>query len=479
MPPWFGFSLLNKGVFVKVLLLSPPFLRGYMRNARCDFVSLSGTQWYPLLLGYCGAWLEKCGHNVKLVDAPSYNLDHQTTEKLVIDYKPEWLIVYTGRISEDNDVAFADKLTEQIGCETVIVGPYASTFPKETLKKAKRVKYLITGEFELPVQEIIEGKKHAEISNLVYKDGHEIIQNPEKPYLDTKQLDQIPFLSRFFKKHLDVYKYKTISEPYPFMDIMTGRGCKWGHCTYCLWVNSYVKGPVYNCRSIENVIEEMQFITKEMSEIKSIMIQDDTFTEERAREFSEAKLRAGIKLKWSCYARGNMSYDVLKLMKRANCLNLHVGFESADQGILREIKKGVTKDRMTKFTIDAKNAGLRIHGDFAIGFPGETKKSALETIKWACKIRPHTAQFQLMIPFPGTPFHNELKEKGWLKDNMPHYPELLTEELETMAKKAYRKFYISLPFVKQILIHPYEMFFSRIETYYRAIPAIFWKKYIR
>lgn len=450
-----------------------------MRNARCDFVSLSGTQWYPILLGYCGAWIEKCGYDVKLVDAPTYNLDHKATEKIVINYKPDWLVVYTGRISEDNDIAFADNLTEEIGCETVIVGPYASIQPEETLKKTRFVKRLVTGEFELPVQEIIEGKKNAEISNLIYKEGNEIIQNRESPYLNTEQLDQIPFLSRFFKKHLDIYKYKTISEPYPFMDIMTGRGCKWGLCTYCLWVNTYIKGSTYNCRSIGNVIEELQFISKEMPEVRSVMLQDDTLTEERAMEFCEAKLKANIKLPWSCYTRGNMSYDVLKLMKKANCLNLHVGFESANQDILKGIKKGLTKEKLTQFASDTKKARLRIHGDFAIGFPGETKESVNETINWACQIRPHTVQFQLMIPFPGTPFYTELKEKGWIKDGSPDYPEISKEGLEDLTKKAYRKFYISLPFAKQVFMHPCKLLFSRIGTYYRAIPAIFWKRYIR
>lgn len=450
-----------------------------MRNARCDFVSLSATQWYPILLGYCGAWLENCGHEVKLVDAPTLHLDHEMTEKLVVDYQPDWLVVYTGRLSEDNDINMADKLTEMTGCEAVIVGPYASIDPQNILRKARNVNRLVTGEFELPVQEMIEGRRNSEIANLVYKEGNDIIQNSTRPYLATDELDRIPFISRFFKKQLDSRRYRAISEPYPFMDILTGRGCKWGRCTYCLWVHSYIKGPVYNCRSMDNVISELKFIASEMPEIKSVMLQDDTFTEERAIEFCNAKLKAGIKLRWSCYARGNISYEVLELMKRAGCLNLHVGFESADQHILNRIKKGVTRERMTQFALDARRAGLRIHGDFAIGFPGETRESIQKTIDWACRIRPHTAQFQLMIPFPGTPFHDELKGGNWLKDGAPDYPELSKEEMEAMAKKAYMTFYVSLPFLKEVIKHPYEMFFSRLETYYRALSYLSNAKYDR
>ena len=55
----------------KILLLSPPFVKHYMRNARCDFVSNSSTQWYPIWLGYCGALLEKKKYQVRLIDAPA------------------------------------------------------------------------------------------------------------------------------------------------------------------------------------------------------------------------------------------------------------------------------------------------------------------------------------------------------------------------------------------------------------------------
>ena len=82
---------------MKILLLSPPYLPEYMRNARCDFVSLSGTQWYPILLGYCGAYLEGQGHSVEFIDAPAAHLDHDDTALLVFKYRPDLIVVYTGR----------------------------------------------------------------------------------------------------------------------------------------------------------------------------------------------------------------------------------------------------------------------------------------------------------------------------------------------------------------------------------------------
>ncbi|MBI5233293.1 MAG: cobalamin B12-binding domain-containing protein, partial [Deltaproteobacteria bacterium] len=245
---------------MKILLLSPPFLPEYMRNARCDFVSLSKTQWYPVWLGYCGALLEKNGYEVKLIDAPSYGLNHADTEKIVLDYRPDFMVVYSGRLSEDNDIELAERLADLLNIEAVFAGPYCSINPAELLGKTTRIKYAISGEFEHPVLELVSGKEPGQIKNLFYKRDGSVTQNPKRPLLDTVELDKLPFVTEFFKRHLDLKKYKAPSEYYPFIDIMTGRGCAWGMCTYCLWVHTFIQGMTYNTRSIENVIEEFRFI---------------------------------------------------------------------------------------------------------------------------------------------------------------------------------------------------------------------------
>ncbi|MEQ8191334.1 MAG: radical SAM protein, partial [Candidatus Eremiobacterota bacterium] len=346
------------------------------------------------------------------------------------------------------------------------------------LQKTKYINKVIQGEFEYPLVDIAKNIPEKDISNLYYKENNEIKKNNQRPYLSGKELDEIPFISEFFKKQLDIYKYRTISEPYPFMDIMTGRGCKWGLCTYCLWVHTYIKGSVYNVRSIENVIEEFKYIEKDLPHVRSVMIQDDTFTDERIMEFCEAKIKAGIKIKWSCYARANLTYESLAMMKKANCLNLHVGYESASKEVLKNIKKGLSRETMEKFTHNAKKARLHIHGDFALGFPGETVESAKETIKWAQKLNPHTAQFQLMIPFPGTPFYALLKHNGWLTEKgEPDYPDYSNEQIRCLAKQAYRSFYISPQYLYKAIRDPYYYVFLRLKAIFRAIPAMFWRRW--
>ncbi len=462
-----------------VLLLSAPYVPYYMRNARCDFVSLSRSQWFPLWLGYLGAFLEGKGCRVTLIDAPAYGLDHAATEAAVAKAKPDFLVVYTGRLSEDNDVLFTDRLVDRLGVPAVFVGPYCSIAPERVLAKSRTVSAAVSGEFEHPVWEWLSGRDPSEIANLLYKRDGEIVANPRRPYLSGEELDAMPFVSSFFARHLDYSRYRTPSEYHPFVDILAGRGCAWGRCTYCLWVHSFITGPVYNARSAANVAEEFVAIARDQPRVRSVMLQDDTITDARARDLAQALLAVDNRLPWSCYARADLALDTMKLMRRAGCRNLHVGFESASSDILRNIKKGLSMERMTQFAAEAVQAGLRLHGDFAIGFPGETEATAAATMDWACAMRPHTAQFQLMIPFPGTPFHADLEAKGWIRDGMAEYPGVSASRLEALAKQAYRRYYLSPWFARQVLRHPVELLFSRLSTYVRAVPSIFWKRYVR
>ena len=132
---------------------------------------------------------------------------------------------------------------------------------------------------------------------------------------------------------------------------------------------------------------------------------------------------------------------------------------------------------MTQFTRDAKRAGLRIHGNFAIGLNGETVEGIKQTIKWAKELDPDTAQFQLLIPFPSTPFYEHLRENNCLSNDAPNYPQLSNEEMRKWAKRAYREFYLDWRYLKRALKDPREHLFSRMDTLVRVIPAIFLNKW--
>lgn len=447
---------------MKIILLSPPYLPEYMRNGRCDYVSWSDTQWYPIWLAYCGALLEsQHGHLVQLIDAPAQRIGHKETFKRIADFSPELLIVYSSTQSQANDIAFAEKIKDSLGCSVVFVGPFVSIDAGAILRSSAKIDACVQGEFEYPVLELASGIEKGKIKNLVYRCGAEIIANETRPPLTTEELNALPFVTAFYQKHINLKNYNVPSELYPFVDLFTGRGCAWGRCTFCLWVHSFIKGAVYNTRSVENVIEEIRFVQEKIPAAKEVFFQDDTLPGWRAIEISQALLHNRLRINWSCYARADLDYATLKLMKEAGCRTLHVGYESKNNLILRNIAKGLTFEEMTEFTFHAKKAGLRIHGDFMLGLPGETEKSIQETIEWAKVMDPETAQFLTINLYPGTPLSNQLSKC-----------QLTPEKIAQWVKKAYIQFYVRGSFIKRAILHPREYLFPRKRAICRMITHI-------
>ncbi|HXL45830.1 MAG TPA: radical SAM protein, partial [Candidatus Binatia bacterium] len=131
---------------------------------------------------------------------------------------------------------------------------------------------------------------------------------------------------------------------------------------------------------------------------------------------------------------------------------LLVGYESGNQRILNNVKKGVRLDVARQFTRHAKALGIRIHGTFVLGLPGETHETIAETIRFACELDPDTIQVSIAAPYPGTAMHRQALEQGWLdgrelvdgrgvQRSALSYPHLAHTEIFDSVETFYRRFY--------------------------------------
>ncbi|MCJ7816576.1 MAG: radical SAM protein [Candidatus Aenigmarchaeota archaeon] len=461
---------------MRVLMLNPPYLRGFMRNARWEAFSIAGSEWLPIWLAYATGWLEKHGHDVRLLDAGIEKLSKERTFQIIKEFKPELTAVYVTTTSMENDLEVANMIKEA-GSEVVLVGPWCSIYPENILKKSGKVSMLVDGEFDFPVLDLADGKPAEKIHGLVWKDDSgKIRHNGGDTSVPKNRLDEFPFVSDVYRRHIDLRKYHQAAHLHPFIDIFTGRGCAWGKCTFCLWPFTICKNSQYRTRSMENVIDEIKFIRKELPWVREIFIQDDTLPAWRAKELSEAILKSGLKVTWSCYARADasMDYGTLSIMKKAGCRIMHVGYESSDPGILKSIIKGTTVKTMEDFTKAANELNLMIHADFIVGLPGETEETIKNTVSWARKLKVHSYQFTVPKPYPGTPFYSLLEKNGWLKDGYADYPNLSHEEIVKWNKWALKQTNMSSNYIMRMLVRPREWpRLARTARY--TIPYIFSK----
>jgi len=341
----------------------------------------------------------------------------------------------------------------------------------------KKIDLLAIGEFDHTILELAEGYPENKIKGLVRKVNDEIIYNPPRVPLTTEQIGEFPFVTDVYKRHLTINNYFQPPHLHPFVDLFIGRGCSWGKCTFCLWPNTINKGASYRIGNIDKTIRELTFINEKMPFIKEIFIQDDTLPAYRCRELSIAIIDANLKINWSCYARPDNSYNLstLKLMKKSGCRCLHVGYESSNLNILKNINKGTTPKIMEEFTWNAKKVGLLIHADYLIGLPGETVETIKSTVEWSRKLKADSYQFTRLYPYPGTPLHSYLKEHNFLIDGAVSYPHLSTEDIDSWVKWALRKTNLDPYYILQMAKRPKD--WKRLLRAARhVIPNIIFKK---
>jgi radical SAM superfamily enzyme YgiQ (UPF0313 family) len=225
-----------------------------------------------------------------------------------------------------------------------------------------------------------------------------------------------------------------------------------------------VGGHQYRTRSVGHVIEEVALARRAFPQVKEFFFDDDTFTDNAPRAEAIAKKLGKLGITWSCNAKANVSRSTLKALKDGGLRLLLVGYESGNQQILHNIKKGMRVDVARRFTQDCRDLGIVIHGTFILGLPGETKETIQETIRFAREINPHTIQVSLAAPYPGTYLYQQAMREGWLDARHAelvdangvqiaplHYPHLSHTEIFDSVETFYRKFYFRSGKIASIL----------------------------
>lgn len=483
---------------VDVLLVNPPSPDGgiWIRSQhRVGRRSRENMIWPQVSLAQLSALLSP-DYKVEIVDAIATRMGWTEFEELLRDRQPAYYLTQLTAPTLNNDM-YGALVARSLGAATIAFGTHVTPMARETLRAYPACDYVLRGEPELSLRELIdtlevergrwrvnEGGFLADPETNAPPQGHEllwrmwteadpawrpawtaegaparlaavkgvgwrapngeVIVNPDRPFF--RSLDDLPMPLHHLLP-LDRYHMPMIKGPYTF--IVTSRGCPAG-CKYCIKHVSYQYSV--RLRSPAKLVEEMKLL-KGLG-IHHIHMYADLFTVNRDQvvELCELLIRENLGLSWTCNSRVDyVDEEMLRLMGRAGCMLIAWGIESGNELVLKKAHKGYKMEQAYRALEWSHAAGIKNWGYFIIGLPGETVGTIRETIDVSKKLPLDIALFHVAAPYPGTPFFFEVVENGWFRPGtnweevdmdqgtVLDYPELRAEDLLYWQRRAFRE----------------------------------------
>jgi len=441
---------------LKTLFLNPPSFENFDGGAGSRWPATREIEsyWYPVWLAYPTGMIE----GARLLDAPPHYVSAEETINTARDY--EFLVLFTSTPGFPGDIQLVQRIKDvNPKIKIAFVGPHVSVLPEKSLRSAPAIDFIVRKEFDYAVVEFAHGKALEEIQGISYLKNGSVVHNPDRP--EIQDLDSLPHVTDVYKRDLDVRRYNVPFLLNPFVSLYTTRGCP-AQCTFCLWPQT-LSGHPWRKRSTDDVAREMAKAKDYWPYVKEFFFDDDTFNIQKARTIELCSKLKPLKFTWSCTSRVTTDYETLKAMKEAGCRLLIVGYESGDQQILKNIKKGATIERARQFTKDCHKLGLVIHGDFIMGLPGENRETINNTIRFAKELDVETIQVSVAHAYPGTELYDYAVKNGFMVadskmvDEGGHqlahiqYPGLPAEDILSAVHRFYDEYYFRPKAVFRIL----------------------------
>ncbi len=425
----------------RITLVNPPYPIGSHQH----------PPFMPLGIGYIGAILYTNHFEVNVIDCQAQKISHQQFREEINKFQPDIVGVTSTTLTYKSALKII-KIAKEIlpNCITAIGGPHVTFWDDKALQEEQSLDIVIRGEGENTMLELAQRvENHKTLHDLIgttCRKGADIVKNPDRPFLEN--LDSLPFPALHLWQHAgELRKYGTI--PYP---VMTSRGCVYW-CNFCTAVRMF--GRKYRMRSPKNVVDELVFLNKNYH-ASQFTFYDDAFTVDQARtaEICDQIHSRGLKIKWDCETRVDMvTKELLVKMRQAGCIAVWFGVESGSKKLLTSMGKGFSLTQTRRAFKWAKEAGLMAVAGVILGFPGETKESAWETIRFVKELNPNDVGFYIATPYPGTPMYEEVKANGSLKiTDFNRYdtatptfeiPNMTMQELTQIREQAFQSFYLS------------------------------------
>jgi len=408
---------------MKVLLANAPWRKegyyGVRAGSRWPHFERCGTGYmpFPFFLAYATAVLERANIEVMLIDGIAEELTEPEFLAKVSQYQPNLTVLEASTSSIGADIDIAKRIRSTIPPSKIaFCGPHVLMYQSEFLQEHPELDFVLQGEYEHTLLDLVN-RLHtrqdlAQVSGLIYRNNGTVTVNVTRPAIDN--LDELPWPSR---KMLPMTKYCDLGNvlPLPSVQMWASRGCPY-QCIFCCWPQIMYGEHKYRVRNPVDVVDEMEWLINEYG-FKSVYFDDDTFNigKDRMLKISAEIKRRNLHIPWAMMARADTTdVDTLRSMQDAGLIALKYGVESGVQDLVNACQKSLDLNKVSETVQQTKDLGIKVHLTFTFGLPGETKRTIEQTVAYAIALDPHTAQFSIVTPYPGSKYFDILDKQGYI-----------------------------------------------------------------
>jgi len=352
---------------------------------------------------YISAALKKEGHETGLILFREIGGFERELKKNIESFNPDFIgiSVVTDNYSWACEVCKTVKKIKNI--PIIFGGIQATSCPEEVIKN-DFIDYLVMGEGEEAVVELVNNPKNTKIKNVWCKKEGKIIKNPLRPLV--QNLDGLPFPDKeiFYKKISRARDYRCI----------TSRGCPFS-CTFCFnnYLRNLYKGQKWlRKRSVKNVIEELK-IAKEKWNYKSVMFLDDCLTSDKEwfKEFI-TEYKKEINLPFGAISISTfINEEIAKLLKEGGCVKIQLGVQTPIEEKRKTIcKRYDTNESIEMAVKELKKQGILISLDHMFSLPTESLEDYYKGLEFYIKLKPGLFNIYKLSYYPNTEIINIGKE---------------------------------------------------------------------
>ncbi|MDR3252452.1 MAG: B12-binding domain-containing radical SAM protein [Tannerella sp.] len=453
---------------MRITFITPPALDGELpaeRTAGCTRLVYNMPNIYELIVV---AVLER-SHDVRRKDFVLENETPKAMEQFLANDDSDCYMLWCVNLSLATDIEAINIIRRYHPSKRIIaMGPGVTYYTDKLLVDEHVI--VVRGEPELTVDELVgklaREEDFSETRGLTYLRDGKAWHNPSRELL--KDLDTLPFPARHFIEQFTFTNPKL--KKHPYTTVLTSRNCPF-KCIYCVpssltfareieYKRDFNRKPPVSCRSVGNVVAELDMLAAKG--YRAIAFIDDNFitTAARLRGICEGVKKHGFS--WGCQARVDaINEEKAQILADAKCEFVDFGVESFDDGILKYVKKGITREDIYRSINLLKKYGVPVKLNILIGTsPLETKETVKDTLRRTKELKVSQVMFNIVAPFPGTEFYDIARENGWIVggDYTPtdvqhhsilNYPDLSSSEMEKMLFRNNIRFYLRPSFILQ------------------------------